>query len=478
MGQEIVYCFKCQKRILGTEIAKGLAYQVRNQFCCSTCVVLVLDTLPPKAKEELLAKMFRATQERQAGSSQALKSLPGTSPASSTRRIPTTTGNLTDHSLRPAVEESSSTALVVGISVAVVALVLLALFLSGGRSTPTPAPVNAVKRAPPPPPPPPPDSGPSPEEKRRTETAKQGMSKAVAFTQANPKDVEGQVLAWRTALLEAERTGYEAEARRELEKAEARVKEASAKRVTDFDRQVRELLGRKEFKAAQDLLDQARGRSSAPEWTSLLERLQLSVQDAVARSFAELKEKAVASRDRGAKAEIDAAKAEVARWGFPQYVTELDAALVLPWRPLFDGKSSRSFMGSEAAQHWTVVDGALVHAPDHKLRQAGQSKEDIADGEVRFRFVVQGASQLSFSVRQASGGAVRGIYYRPELEGFAPGEHEFIFTCRGNQISATLDGKPKALQIDGKVLAKGRLQFGTPDGVFRILAVEYRPLER
>jgi len=28
------------------------------------------------------------------------------------------------------------------------------------------------------------------------------------------------------------------------------------------------------------------------------------------------------------------------------------------------------------------------------------------------------------------------------------------------------------------VLPKGRLQFGTPDGVFRISAVEYRPLER
>jgi hypothetical protein len=212
------------------------------------------------------------------------------------------------------------------------------------------------------------------------------MSKALAFTQAHPKDPEGQVLAWRTALLEAERTGYEAEARRELEKAEARVKEAAAKQVTEFDRQVRELLGKKEFKAAQDLLDQARGRSATPEWTSLLAQLQRSIQDAVARSFAELKEKAVASRDRGAKAEIDAAKAEVARWGFPQYVTELDAALVIPWRPLFDGKSSRSLMGTEAARAWTVVDGALVHLPDYKFRQAAQTKEDFEDGEFRFRF--------------------------------------------------------------------------------------------
>src|SRR6185503_5733441 len=109
-------------------------------------------------------------------------------------------GNLTDYSVRPAVEANSSTPLVVGISVTVLALVLLALFPSGGSSSPAPVPVNPVKRALPPPPPP--DPGPSPEEKRRTEAAKQAVSKAIAFAQANPKDVEGQTLAWRTALLE------------------------------------------------------------------------------------------------------------------------------------------------------------------------------------------------------------------------------------------------------------------------------------
>jgi hypothetical protein len=471
VGQEIVYCFKCQKRILGTEMAKGLAYQVGNQFCCSTCVVLVLDTLAPKAKEELLAKMFKATQERQSGSTQSLKALGATSPAASTRRIPTTTGNLTDHSLRPTVEETSSTPMVVGIFATVVVVALLILLLSSGSSS-SPPPINTVKRVAPPPPPP--DSGPSPEEKRRGEAAKQAMSKALAFAQANPKDVDGQALAWRAALLEAERTGYEVEARRELEKAEARVKEAAAKQVTDFDRQLRELLGKKDFKAVQDLLDQARGKSSAPEWTSMLGRLQLATQDAAARSFAELKEKAVSSRDRGAKAEVDAAKAEVTRWGFPQYVTELETVLSEAWRPIFDGKTTK-FLSTDSQKWWGVVDGALCSL-DVKHYDAGQSREDFGDGEIRFRFVVQGASQLSFTVRQASAGAVRAMFYRPELNALPSGEHEVIFACRGSEITATLDGKAHALQINGKVLPKGRIQFGTPDGVFRVSAVEYRPL--
>src|SRR5436190_22786152 len=91
MGQEIVYCFKCQKRILGGDYAKGLAYQLEHNSCCSVCAVKVLDTLPPKAKEQLLGKMFKATHEHQSSSSAAHRVIKSPSPASSTRRIPVVT---------------------------------------------------------------------------------------------------------------------------------------------------------------------------------------------------------------------------------------------------------------------------------------------------------------------------------------------------------------------------------------------------
>ncbi len=48
MGKEIVYCGTCQRRILGDELDKGSAYQVGNQFTCSTCAVHLLETLPPR----------------------------------------------------------------------------------------------------------------------------------------------------------------------------------------------------------------------------------------------------------------------------------------------------------------------------------------------------------------------------------------------------------------------------------------------
>src|SRR6185503_716545 len=71
MGQEIVYCFKCQTRIVGAEFDKGSAFQVGNNVSCSKCVAELLHTLPPKEREHLLAQMFKATHDRRSGSSGA-----------------------------------------------------------------------------------------------------------------------------------------------------------------------------------------------------------------------------------------------------------------------------------------------------------------------------------------------------------------------------------------------------------------------
>ena len=74
MGREIVYYFKCQRRVLGDELDKGSAYQVGNQITCAGCAVHLLETLPPKQKEQLLAKMFQETKDRQ--SAPAKRSVP------------------------------------------------------------------------------------------------------------------------------------------------------------------------------------------------------------------------------------------------------------------------------------------------------------------------------------------------------------------------------------------------------------------
>lgn len=464
MGQEVVYCFKCQKRIHGNDYAKGLAYQVENNFCCSTCAVTVLETLPPKAKEALLAKMFKATHDRQSTSSAALKTSP--QPASSTARVP----HATPRPMKIA-EESSSGPLIGGIVGAVVAVLIVVIFLSSG-GTPPPAPAPVAPR--PPAPVVKTDPGPSPEEKRRDENARQAMKSAREFVIANPKDFDGQLRMWRTAQLEAERTGYEAETKREVEKAEIRIKDAVAQEFSELERDARALASRKDFKAAAELVDRARGKRSG-DWNPRVEALRREMDDAAAKAFGELKDKATAARLRGTKTDVDAAKAEVAKWGIPQYVADLDAALEQAgWKPIFDGKTT-NFLVREAASYWLVQDGALIRDLS-KSDQAAQTNTDFEDGVFRFRFTIRNGSNLYFAVRQAGGGQTRVVFYKTELDALSSGVHEVLFTCRGTDISATLDGNPVRVFSEGKALPRGRIQFNSAGGTFRLLSFDMRDL--
>jgi len=65
MGQEILYCFKCRTRIVSADFAEGHAYKVGINASCGACAAEFLQTLGPKDRELLLAKMFKATQGRQ-----------------------------------------------------------------------------------------------------------------------------------------------------------------------------------------------------------------------------------------------------------------------------------------------------------------------------------------------------------------------------------------------------------------------------
>lgn len=414
MGQEVVYCFKCQNRITSTDFAKGQAYQVENNFCCSACAVTVLETLPPKAKEQLLAKMFRATHERQSTSSPTLPS------ASSTGRIP----HATPRPMKVA-ESASPAPLILGIVGAIVAVILAVIFLSSG-STPAPAPPPVTPKATPPVA----RTDPGPEEKRRDDGAKDAMKKAREFAVANPKDLDGQLRVWRTAQGEAERTGYEAEARRETEKAESRVKEAVAQELTDLERHTRDLASKKDFKAALELVDRARPKRSAADWTSRIDALHR-----------ELEERALAGP---------------------------------PWRPIFDGRTI-DFLVHAVAGHWLVDNGALTRDTS-KPDTAAQSREDYGDGEIRFRFTLEGSSGAFFSVRQASGASGRVSFSKTMLKAMPSVPHELIFVCRGTDVSATIDGSAIPILLDGKLQPRGRLQFNHSEGVMRILAVEIRDL--
>jgi hypothetical protein len=467
MGQEIVYCFKCQKRILGSDYAKGQAFDLENNSCCSACAVQVLDTLPPKAKEQLLARMFKATQSHQPPPAPSKGG--GGGPRASTGRIPIVAGpSVPPRS--PASEPSRSAALAVVGAVAVVLVVGLFIMFAS-----TPSPSEAPKRSeatkPAPLPRPAPEPGPSLEEKRRDDSAKEAMRKARAFAAAHPLDADGQAREWKEALHQAEGTGYEVDLRREVAKSEARAQEDCAQAIEDLGRRIKGLKDRKQFKAAQDQLARDQSLRPSPEWGSAVDRLRGDIRASAAAAFEEEKTKAVRAKARGAESEVAAAKAEVARWGFPELVAELETALTPEWLPLFDGRSLAGFP-SVIANAWRVEDGALVH--DNDIDNAATMTLPAGDGDLRMRFDIRRVAKVWLSFRLSQKGYYQFFVQGRAIESLEGREHELILSSRGDSASATLDGNAASLETVGHP-KDGMLQFNSSKGCFRIKSLEYRP---
>jgi hypothetical protein len=298
------------------------------------------------------------------------------------------------------------------------------------------------------------------------------LRKAREIAQAHPKDFEGQIQQWSSAVLDAERTGYEADARRELERTRTRAKEATAQDIAEFEREIRKLTDRKEFKTALDTLARERPRRAQPEWSSALDRVERESRDAAARLFADLKAKAVAARNRGAQDEVAAARVEVARWGLADLVAELETALELPWRPIFDGRTLRGFV-SGLDNSWRVEDGVLIH--DNTVDNAALTQEHLGDGEIRIRFEVRGSSRLAFRFRLESKGHYAVEWASPATAALEGREHELLFSGRNDTASATLDGIAQPIVKFGQP-GDGMIQFNTSGGSLRIKSLEFRPV--
>jgi hypothetical protein len=138
-----------------------------------------------------------------------------------------------------------------------------------------------------------------------------------------------------------------------------------------------------------------------------------------------------------------------------------------PWTPLFDGKPG--FLSRDSESQWKLENGALARIPGSS--DAAQSRMDVEDGEVRIRLEASGVSKLSVAVRQGAGMA---CYV--EAKGAIPdGTREIVFTCAGDDVKATVDGKAATVEFDGRP-RRGRLQISYYGKSLRILSVEQRPL--
>lgn len=164
MGQEIVYCAKCQVRVVGGDFEKGEAYRVGDQAYCHKCAMDLLTKAPVAVQQQILDQKQRALDRK-------------TAPPSVSRGL---TGSSTAIRTPKAVEKPKPpVAMIAGIAV-VLGAVVLALGVSGGSPPPPPAPVKA-------PPPvvmtPPPQKDPAAEAKRELEEAERKKKEQKASEQ-------------------------------------------------------------------------------------------------------------------------------------------------------------------------------------------------------------------------------------------------------------------------------------------------------
>jgi len=150
---------------------------------------------------------------------------------------------------------------------------------------------------------------------------------------------------------------------------------------------------------------------------------------------------------------------------------QLGGAASGAWKPVFDGQSLRGFV-ADIENAWQVRDGHLVH--DNSIDNAAQTEEEFGDGEIRFRFELKGVSHFWAAVRQdAKGGSVRTRLDENETAALPEGEHELLFSCRGDKVTIALDGKPRPVEDNGHSRT-GRIQFNSFGGSFRIRSLDYR----
>ncbi len=139
MGQEILYCYKCQTRLLGSEFEKGKAFKVGGQASCATCVKDLLASMP-EAQAEVDRKLSSSSRMRVPAGDASPKIKPPT-----VRSAPA-----------PApVEEKSKAPLILAVVGGAILLLALAAAMSGGRQRITPSPSESTGPVHPPAPPPP-----------------------------------------------------------------------------------------------------------------------------------------------------------------------------------------------------------------------------------------------------------------------------------------------------------------------------------
>lgn len=308
MGQEILYCYRCQTRLSSFDFLRGEAFRIDDQAACAPCTREVLPSFPLKKQREILNQSPRKDLPPEATPRTPRRPLPAVAPRSAALPV----------------------------AAAFVALLIVIVVVAVSRPAP-PAPL--VAEAP---------------------KADREKPARVALDVARAADAGARLRLLEKVAADHVGTQASREARRDVDALlEARRKAVADERAALFER-VRGLVAAEEFQKAVDLLREERKRHAVEEWTGPIDARAKEIGETASKLFPPLKDKAVDARKSGQDVEAKAVRARVEGWG-PDFVLELDKALleaVPPAAPRKDG-----------TLHLRVAESTVV---GQKLRKSGQ----------------------------------------------------------------------------------------------------------
>jgi hypothetical protein len=269
MGSEVLYCYKCQRRLVEADFGRGEAMKVGSLSTCADCADALLARLTPEQRKAALARVTASVSAED-------RAEPGRTTAHLTAGQRTTASLRGGRSVSPGLARKP-VALYAAIGAGGAILLVLAFAALGGnkekplpdRPAPAPTPVAPAPRPPR-----------SPE---RIEAA-------------TPVDVK-------------------------------RERDGLAAMLATLESDVRGALERKDFGAALARLEGAGRASAEPEIAAAAQRRLREVREAVAKEFEALRARAVAAKEAGNAGAVREARESVSRWGIPAHVEALQAAL-------------------------------------------------------------------------------------------------------------------------------------------------------
>ncbi|HLY75904.1 MAG TPA: LamG domain-containing protein [Planctomycetota bacterium] len=331
MGQEILYCSKCQTQLRSADFEKEKAYRLHNSVFCYKCARESVHSLPPETIKQLLGQIARqeeTAEKKNSSTSRILRVVEIRSSKAGTQRRAAGAG---------APPPGPVAWIALGGLSAVTLLVWVIASGSSEPKTPSRAPSSPAAIQPPPPnarpvavlpgpqsPPPPPTSSPPASAGTFDAEATESLRRAREFARMNPGDLVGQIALFEKAAWDASGTPLQDAALRDLEGLKAKDRGLAAKDLPGLLDSVRAAASKEDFGQAQKLLEQARKQHAVNEWTSPVEKALKELRGQAESLYGPLKEKALAAAHAKNAADLAAVRERIAKWSLEEFRTDLE----------------------------------------------------------------------------------------------------------------------------------------------------------